>query len=358
MRQQSSTEDCTKPHWLRLGFVGLILSLLCGTSLAAESGLQLSQRFALPLDAPVHALAFGPDGSRAYLASGRELRVYDLASAHQTATLALSGTIVDMSIDPVKAIGYAVLTGPARLVSFRLRPLGLLRELRLSDGPPSALLYDAGAGALFVESAERTTLTKFEAASGRRIGVLRLPGVPGQMAVNQRGTLYLADSTHDAIDVVDEAHMNYLGAIALSGCKSPSGLAMDPVGRRLFVSCTDGMREIVDADMGYTFERLPSSLRGASNMLFAFHPFGSGAWKGAAIGVGANNRLALIRMLAFVKYRAAGSYPLPGRCEAIALNGVTHQLWLAVAGKPLAAGIAGRTVEFWTLGQVDEGAAP
>lgn len=340
-----------------LGLAGLALASLCGSCFAGTQGPQLSKRFALPVGAPVQALAFGPGGHNAYFARGSELFAYDASTARPAGTLALPGPVVDMAIDPAHATGYALLANPVRLVNFDLQPLRLLRQQALGGDAPTAMLYDSAAGAVFIERAHGATLTKVDATSGRLMGALSLSGTLGQMVIDQRGTLYVTDGAHDAVDVVDEAHMSDLGTIPLSGCNGPSGLAMDPVGRRLFVGCADGARAVVDTDMGFTFEQLPSPMRGASRMLFAVHPFGAGDWKGAAIGVGANGRLALIRMLAFVKYVAAGDDPLPGRCEAMALDPATHQLWLAVGGASPAAGGANEAVELWTLGQA-AGATP
>ena len=338
-----------------LGLVGLTLVLVCGTCFAGTPGLHLAKRATLKAGAPVRALAFGPGGHHAYLARDNELLAYDTATAQSEENLNLHGPIVDLAMDPAHAKGYALLASPVRLVSFGLQPLRLLRQQKLDGG--TGLLYDGRIDAVFVENAQDATLAKFNAASGHHLGTLHLSGTLGQMAIDQRGTLYVADSVHDAIDAVDEAHMTALDAIPLSGCKGPSGLAMDPVGRRLFVGCADGMRAVVDTDMGFTFEELPSSLRGASRMVFAFHPFGADGWKGAAIGVGANGQLALIRMLAFVKYVAAGDDTLPGDCEAMALNPTTHQLWLAVGEKSVDTDGANGAVELWMLGQAT-GATP
>lgn len=331
----------------------LALCLACGASLAAEPSLQLAHRFPIQGAAPVRAIAFGPGGSDAYVAAGSELRDYRTATAQLAGTLALPAPVADMAIDPASRTGFAALAAPSKLVIFRLQPLKIAASTALTDGAPSALLYDAAAHALLVESAQAATVTKFDAATGRRLASLRMQGSLRQMAADGRGTLYVADMAHDAIDVVGEAQMKYLGAIPVAGCKGPSGLAIDPVGRRLFVGCTDGTRYVVDTDLGFTFERLPSPLRGSSRMVFAFHPFGAAGWKGAAIGADQNGRLALVRMNAFVNYTAAGDYPLPGNFEAMALDQDTHQLWLAL-GQPPSAGKAAGTVELWTLGTTAE----
>lgn len=341
--------------WTRagLGASWLALCLASGASLAAEASLQLVHRFSIQGAAPVRAIAFGPGGTQAYVATGSELRDYDVATAQLADTLALPAPVADMVIDTPSRTGFAALAAPAKLVIFRLQPLKVTASTALTDGSPSALLFDAATHALLVESAQAATVTKFDAATGRRLASLRMQGSLRQMAADGRGTLYVADMAHDAIDVVDEAQMKYLGAIPVTGCKDPTGLAMDQVGRRLFVGCTDGMRYVVDTDLGFTFERLPSSLRGTSRMVFAFHPFGSAGWKGAAIGASENGRLALVRMNAFVNYSAAGDYPLNGSFEAMALDQDTHQLWLAL-GQPSPAGRAAGPVELWTLGATAE----
>lgn len=342
---------------IRCGLLGLALASLCGICSAATPGPKLVKRFTLPAGASVQALAFGPGGHEAYIARGSELLAYDAATGQMTGTLALPGTVVDIAINPEHATGYALLADPARLASFGLRPLHLLWQQSLGGGTPKAMLYDSKARAVFIEHVHGSGLDKVDATSGRLLGALNLSGTLGQMAIDERGTLYVTDGSNDAIDAVDEAHMSDLGAIPLSACKNPSGLAMDSVGRRLFVGCADGTRAVIDTDMGFTFEHLPSSMRGASRMLFAFHPFGAGGWKGAAIGVAANDRLTLIRMLAFVKYVAAGGDPLPGHCEAMAMDPVTHQPWLAIGGTSDVGKGANKTVELWTLGQA-EGARP
>ncbi|MGH8190795.1 MAG: YncE family protein [Rhodanobacteraceae bacterium] len=340
-----------KVRCLGWGIAALAIWMVCGASLAAEPSLQLTPRSAIRVDAPVRALAFGSGGARMYIAAGSDLRAYDSASGGLLATLKLPGSVADMTVDKTDSIGFAAVSSPRRLIFFQLHPLRIVRSVTLTDGAPSALLYDAAAHVVFVESAHSGALTEFDAASGRRLAALKLPGTLRQMAVNDRGTLYVANAARNGIDVIDVKQMKYLGAIPLRGCSGPTGLAMDPVGRRLFVSCTDGMRAIVDADMGFTFERLPSLLRGSSRMLFAFHPFGTHGWKGAAISCGANDRLALIKMEAFVKYTAAGDFSLQGHCGAMALDNHTHQLWLAVGSKLAQAPRSnGLSVKLWTLG--------
>lgn len=326
----------------------LLASLCCAAAAAATLPLQVTRRIALAGAEPVRAIASGPGGAQVYVASGREVRVYDVASGQLAGTLPLPAPVADMTIDARAGVGYAALAAPARVVVFALQPLRIRATIALTDGAPSALLLDTVAHALYVESAAAASLAKIDTASGRRVAALRLDGTLQQMAADGRGTLYVANMSHAAIDAVDTARMTRTGAIPLAGCAQPTGLAMDPVGRRLFVACRDGARAVVDTDMGFTFARLPGDVPGAMRTVFGFHPFGAAGWKGGAFSAGQAPQLTAIRMNSFVSYSAAGSYPLHGNCQALALENGGRGLWLAVAqasagGKPAA------PVELWLL---------
>ena len=329
----------------------LAACLLCGMASAATLPLQVAHRIVVQGAAPVRAIVPGPRGTQVYVASGREIRVYDVATGGLAGTLPLPAPVVDMTADDRAGVGYAALAAPARVVVFGLQPLRITSTIRLPDGAPSALLLDAAAHALYVESAAGASLAKFDTTSGKRVGALRLQGALRQMATDGRGTLYVANMSHAAIDAVDTARMTRTGAIPLDGCTDPTGLAMDQVGRRLFVACRDGGRAVVDTDMGFAFQQLPVQVHGAVRTVFGFHPFGASGWKGGAFSAGDAPQLTAVRMNAFISYSAAGTYPLDGSCESLALDTAGRGLWLAVAPTSAARSQTGAPVELWLLSE-------
>lgn len=323
-------------RWLWRCTAGLAACLSCGLASAVTLPLQVVHRIVIQGRAPVSAIVPGPRGSLVYVASGRDIQVYDVATGSLAGTLPLPAPVVDMTADDSAGVGYAALAAPARVVVFRLQPLRITSTITLKDGAPSALLLDTAAHALYVESAAGASLAKFDATSGKRLATLRLQGAMRQMATDGRGTLYVANMSHAAIDAVDTARMIHTGAIPLDHCTDPTGLAMDSVGRRLFVACRDGGRVVIDTDMGFTFQQLPGHVRGAVRTVFGFRPFGASGWKGGAFSAGQAPQLTAIRMNAFISYSAAGSYRLDGSCQSLALDTGGRGLWLAVA--PTSAG--------------------
>jgi hypothetical protein len=318
--------------------------------------------------APVQALAFGPRGKRLYAAAGDELLSYDAASGEPGPATKLPGVGVGIAASADDGgVLYVATRGPSRVVTLALRDLRITASVSFRNGEPSALLYDSDADALYVESRAAELIARLDPKSGKTLGVVHLHGRLEQMALNERGTLYVANAAGNTLEAIETARMTRTGAIPLSGCSAPSGLSMDPVGRRLFVACGNEEAQVIDEEMGFPFVRLPIERAASLQSVFAFHPMGSDGWKGGAFIAGDGPALDAIQMKAFISYAGGGSLPLGGRCTALAVSPSARRLVLAlvprVAGTAsaespaAAAGAAGEGmgVELLMLGGTSEG---
>ena len=280
---------------------------------------------------PIGALAFSPDGKLAYAAAGDEVRSFDVATAVPGAVMKVPGPVVGLaaSADAGGTL-YAAVGKPARLLFLGVQPLRIRASDALRGGTPSGLVYEAGERALYVESRSGRSVTRLDSHDGKTIAVVHLKGDLAQMAGDGRGTLYVADAASDAIDVIATGKMTFTGAIPAPNCHAPTGLDFDPVGRRLFVACSNGTALVIDTDMGFAFEQLPIQKGTALRTVFAFHPTGPGGWKGGAFIAGDGSVLDGIRMNAFISYTSGGSLPLSGRATALAVSPAAGQLWIAL----------------------------
>jgi DNA-binding beta-propeller fold protein YncE len=353
-RQRSATlikrAKIWRPARLLAGAGALVVSL---GAAAGNFPLQVLHRLSLEGSAPVTALAFDAPDTHLYAAVGDEVRSFAGASGEPGSKVKLPGAVAALAPDDGAGVLFAAVRSPARLVILRLDPLRIVRSVALRAGVPSGLLFDPIAHTLFAESRLAGTVARLDPRTGRGLGVVHLAGGLEQMAGDGRRTLYIANSEENAVDVIDTARMRNLGDVPAPGCSAPTGLAMDPMGRRLFVACTNGKALIIDTDMGFTFERLPIGGGGAQRVAFALLPFGAQGWKGGAFIAGGDSQLDGIRMLAFIKYVHEGQLPLAGRCTALALNPTSGELWLALAaggGKAAGAARGESDVELWGLG--------
>jgi DNA-binding beta-propeller fold protein YncE len=316
------------------GALTAVAAALAGALPAAAGTLpfSLAHRIELTGGSPVTAIAFAPDGKMAYAAVGDEVRGFAVATGAPGAVVKIPGEAVGLASSPESpGTLYAALGAPARLLVLDLNPLHVRSSVPIRSGAPSGLLYEASEHALYVESRSAHSVTRLDAEDGKTIAVARLQGDLAQMAGDGHGTLYVADSAADAIDVIATGKMTFTGAIPTPDCHAPTGLGLDPVGRRLFVACNNGIALVIDTDMGFAFEQLPIAQGAALQTVFAFHPGGPGGWKGGAFIAGDAPLLEGIRMNAFISYGSGGSMPLEGRATALAASPSGAQLWIALA---------------------------
>lgn len=339
--------------------------VICVPASAGAFPYRVLQRVSVSGAAAVQALAFGPRGKHLYALVGKQLRVYDSSSGQRGATVTLPGEGVALAATARDGGHLYVATrSPARLLILAAHPLRVVSTVELRGGEPSAVLYDSEQDALFVESRAGESLARLEPGAGTPLAVAHLRGRLRQMAVNGRGLLYVANAAADELEVIETGTLHRAGAIALRGCTAPSGLAMDRVGRRLFVACSNGQALVIDEDIGFTFVRLPIERATNLDVAFASHPLGPQGWKGGAFIAGNGPELTAIRMKAFISYTDGGSLPLGGPCTALAVSPVARRLALAVvqraagparsAGSP-ATGAAARGLELLLLGGSGQG---
>lgn len=327
----------------RAGAVVLAAAALCASfdAAAAQFPYRVLHRISVSGDAPVQALAFGPDARHVYAAVGAELLSYDAASGESGTRVKLPGVGVGLAATGGKGgVLYVVTRTPARLLILGVRPLRIISSVPLPGAEPSELLYDADTDSLFVASRGGNSIARLDPKSGKTLHTVHLHGRLEQMAANGRGILYAANAADDQLEVIETARMRRVGAIPLSGCSAPSGLAMDEVGRRLFVACGNGQAQVIDEEMGFPFVRLPVSRGADLRMVFAMHPLGADGWKGGAFVAGDSSGLDAIQMKAFISYGAGGSLPLAGPCTALAVSAPARRLVLAL--RPRAAAVGAR----------------
>lgn len=330
--------DRRAPHAGAALLAALALTMSLAAA-AAEFPYRVLHRIPLSGAAPVRALAFGPRGKHLYAIAGTELNRYGTDSERSGQSLKLPGVGVGLAAaSHDRGVLYVATRSPARLLIVALRPWRIRTSVPLRDGEPSALLYDSLGHALYVESRRGHSVARLDPATGRTLGVAHLRGRLGQMAANGRGMLYVANADTPELEAIQTSGMRADGAIPLPGCSAPTGLAMDQVGRRLFVACGNGEALVVDEDMGFTFERLAITRAARLRVVFAFHPLGPDGWKGGIFMAGDAAALDAIRMKAFIRYVEGGTLPLAGNCTAIAVSPIARQLVLALA--PGAAGTA------------------
>ncbi len=98
-----------------------------------------------------------------------------------------------------------------------------------------------------------------DAATRKVVATIPLPGKPEFPAVDGKGTVF--DNIEDKNEIVRlDAHARKVTAEWPVGCDSPSGLAFDVAGHRLFSVCDGKKMAVVDSNTGKCSPRPPSAM--------------------------------------------------------------------------------------------------
>lgn len=327
---QASWSSILKARSVRRFAIPLVLAGLAvaAASHAAPFPLRLLRQVPIEATGTPSALAFAPDGAVAYLGVGRSLALYDDAGA-PIGAIALPGTVTGLAIAPQGARAYATMRDADAIAVLSVKPLKLLKTLAVPFAP-SALSIDAQGRTLYVEGGASGRLLTLDIESGKIMASVHLDGRLEQMADNGYGHLFVAAADRDVVDVLDSATLRRAGSIPMPACHAPSGLAIDPVGRRLFVTCATGDVAVIDTDIGFTFQQLPG-VPGNTRGLFVRAPTGKNGWKGAAFFASSRALLGAVQMLAFIRYADGGRLPLPAGSEVLAFDASHGRLWVALS---------------------------
>lgn len=208
-------------------------------------------------------------------------------------------------------------------------------NVRLDTPGAVSLCYDADAKTVEAVSAGGS-LTTIDADTGKVIKSAKLATGSGQIVCGNIGHVYVADPDANVVHVLNHNTMQNDGDYPMKTGHRPTGLALDTKGRRLFVSCEDGVIEVIDTDAGFTFIELKGG-SGPAHETFAWTPQGKGQWKAAAFVAQKDGTLSGIRMNAYINYSMGGQWKLSPGLGAIACDEKTHHLFLVQsdADKPV-----------------------
>jgi len=295
---------------------------------ADAGGYKVVSHFKLSGAGPVTAVAVASDARRIYVADGAGIEIVDADSGGSAGAIGIAGGAGGVVVVPALKRGFATDHDRGTVVTFDLDS-GKILSTTSSDGKaPGAILYDDATGRLFVSNEGTGSVAAIDAASGKLVGSARIEGRPGQLAVNPYGSLYVAMPGTNRIGVVGTAAVNYEGTFPAGSGTDCSGLALDPIGRRLFASCANGQIAVIDTDTGFTFENLDGG-KGASNAAFVSRPDGKAGWKGAAFISSADGQLTAVQMQAFIRYVVGDRVTLKPGIGPVAFDAKSHHLVVA-----------------------------
>jgi DNA-binding beta-propeller fold protein YncE len=108
------------------------------------------------------------------------------------------------------------------------------------------------------------TITAVDLKSNTVVGTIPLDGLPESAVADNTGRLYLTVPDRGELDVINAKKLTVERHIALNGCRSPHGMAIDVRAKRIFLSCLDHVLAVMDPKTGQLVATAPTAGRANS----------------------------------------------------------------------------------------------
>lgn len=185
---------------------------------------------------------------RLYVTHGGRVEVIDSQSGKPVGAITgLKGTH-GIALDNAGKFGYISDGGANEVVVFDRSSLEKVASIPAGTNP-DGIVFEPATQTVWAFNGRSKNVSVIDAASRSVVATIPLPGKPEFPAVDGQGTVF--DNIEDKNSIVRlDAKSKTLTATWPIGCESPSGLAFDITGHRLFSVCDGKKMAVTDSNTG------------------------------------------------------------------------------------------------------------
>ena len=185
---------------------------------------------------------------RLYITHGARVEVIDAQTGKPVGAITGLHGIHGVALDTAGKLGYISDGGGNAVVVFDRGTLATVATIPVGTNP-DGITFEPATQTVWAFNGRSKDVSVIDASTRKVVATISLPGKPEFPAVDGNGTVF--DNIEDKNEVVRlDAHARKLTAEWPAGCDSPSGLALDTAGHRLFTVCDGKKMAVLDSNNG------------------------------------------------------------------------------------------------------------
>ncbi len=239
-------------RFLSSGFFAAVLLcclLTAAAPLTAQKPYHIVDRWKVGGEGGWDYLRADPGAHRLYLAHGARVDVLDTQTGKVVGSISgLQGTH-GVALDCAGKFGYISDGRGNAVVVFDRATLATVATIPVGQNP-DAILFEPETQTVWTFDGRSQEASVIDAATRKVIATIPLPGKPEFAVADGKGTIF--DNIEDKGEIVrlDAKTKKLTAEWPLANCESPSGLAFDIAGGRLFSVCDGKKMAVTDAKTG------------------------------------------------------------------------------------------------------------
>lgn len=312
----------------------LLLTLTAMLSFAAEApGYRVTQRYPVPGDGGFDYIVFDSSANRLYVSHGTVVDVLDANSGKVLGKVEDTPGVHGIAIVPQLHRGFTTNGGNSTVSVFDTNTFQTIKKIPVSKDPDFTF-YDAHTKHVLVCHGDAAQITVIDPEKETAIGKIDLGGGAEAAVVNSKDSGFVNLEEEAAVVNFDPKGMSVLHKWPITGCKTPTGLAIDDKNSRLFIGCRSRVLAVMDATNGKVITTLPIGERvdavafdADNKMIFASN------WDGT---------ISVIRQKGPDQYESVGDIATEKSAKTMTIDPKTKRLFLSAAEMEQPAAAAGQ----------------
>jgi DNA-binding beta-propeller fold protein YncE len=304
-----------------LGF--LMLLLVSGVCMAADArGYKVTKRYPVSGDGGFDYIVFDSSSDRLYVSHGTQVNVLDANSGKEIGKIQNTPGVHGIAIVPDLHRGFITDGKSASVTVFDTENLKTRKTIAV-DEDPDFVFYDPHTRRVFVCHGDAGEITVIDPDKEQVVGKVPLGTGAEAALVDGKGNGFV--NLEEAAEVVnfDPQALTVKQKWPITGCKTPTGLAMDRASNRLFIGCRSRVLAVMDASNGKVITTLPIGERvdavaydPDNKMIFASN------WDGT---------VSVIHQKSADEYESVGDIQTQKSAKTMAIDPKTKRLFLSAA---------------------------
>jgi YVTN family beta-propeller protein len=215
----------------------------------AQAPFTLERKWTIGGDGWWDYLAADPGTHRLYVTHGTRVEVLDTTSGKVVGAVTGLKGVHGVVFDDTGKFGYITDGGANAVIVFDLKSFDKVATIPAGTNPDGAV-YEPVTKTVWVFNGRSKDVTVIDATNRTVVATIALPGKPEFPAVDGKGMVFDNIEDKNVIVRLDAKTRKLTGTWPLNGCDSPSGMAIDVAGHRLFSVCDGRKMAVVDYRSG------------------------------------------------------------------------------------------------------------
>ncbi len=186
---------------------------------------------------------------RLYLTHNARVEVVDTTSGKVVGAVTGLKSTHGVALNPDGKTGYISDGAGNAIVVFNRADLSIAATVPAGTNP-DGIAFEPTTKTVWAFNGRSKNVSVMETGKNTIVDTVALPGKPEFPQVDGRGAIFVNIEDKNVIVKLDAKSHKAVATWPLEGCESPSGMAIDRAGHRLFSVCDGGKMAIVDYESG------------------------------------------------------------------------------------------------------------